>query len=315
MAQAGYVLEEFEHRRSFIRNIRPGEETARLSGFYEWLMSQESTRVIVEELTSTANAQTLLDEAERDSPPQASTAEEIAGVGILFMSLVSTGLNDLSTLAEHYGIAPYGRYRGEQAVINEVMSRYIDPALDYVYRKLSMLASETNPQVDLAEKLHPRVQYPLEITESLQVFLRDHPDTRRNAFVMMRFGKTKAHTSIIKAIRGTLSKYGITGLRADDKQYHDDLFPNVLTYIHGCDLGIAVFERLEDEYFNPNVSLEVGYFRALRKPVCLLKDNTLKTLNTDLVGKLYKSFDPQDPKDTIPSELERWLRDKDIITT
>jgi len=102
-------------------------------------------------------------------------------------------------------------------------------------------------------------------------------------------------------------------LRADDKQYHDDLFPNVLTYMYGCRFGIAVFERLEEDDFNPNVSLEVDYMNALKKSVCLLKDKTLKTLQTDLVGKLYKIFDPQDIINTIPSELEKWLRDKDLI--
>lgn len=78
--------------------------------------------------------------------------------------------------------------------------------------------------------------------------------------------------------------------------------------------GLAVFERLEEDDFNPNVSLEVGYMHALKKSVCLLKDRTLKTLQTDLVGKLYKIFDPQDPEATIPDELEKWIRDKDIIT-
>jgi hypothetical protein len=99
------------------------------------------------------------------------------------------------------------------------------------------------------------------------------------------------------------------------KKYHDDLFGNVLTYLHGCAFGVAVFERLEAEEFNPNVSLEVGYMRALRKSVCLLKDNTLKTLHTDLAGKLYKEFDPQNPTTSIPKELEKWLRDKDILAT
>ena len=64
-----------------------------------------------------------------------------------------------------------------------------------------------------------------------------------------------------KAIQSTLGTFGIAALRADDKEYHDDLLPNVLTYIYGCRFGIAVFERLEAEDFNPNVSLEVGYMR------------------------------------------------------
>jgi len=131
---------------------------------------------------------------------------------------------------------------------------------------------------------------------------------------MMRFGTTEAHTEIVKVIKDVLSKYEIVAMRADDKEYHDDLFSNVLTYIYGCNFGIAVFERLETDDFNPNVALEVGYMRALKKPVCLLKDKTIKTLQTDLLGKLYKSFDPQDPANSMPTELEKWLRDKDIIT-
>ncbi len=114
------------------------------------------------------------------------------------------------------------------------------------------------------------------------------------------------------AIRATLNRARILGVRADDKQYHDDLFANVLTYVYGCSFAIAVFERLEKEEFNPNVALEVGYMFALRKQVCLLKDRTLSTLHADLVGKLYREFDPQDPAGTIPEALSRWLKDKGL---
>jgi hypothetical protein len=112
---------------------------------------------------------------------------------------------------------------------------------------------------------------PIEIRESLERFRQDHPDELKTSFLMMRFGNTPAHAAIVKGISEVLSLKGISVLRADGKQYHDDLFPNVLTYIYGSRFGIAVFERLEDDDFNPNVSLEVGYLFALRKPVCLLK--------------------------------------------
>lgn len=154
---------------------------------------------------------------------------------------------------------------------------------------------------------------PVEIQESLESFRADHPDPHKVAFVMMRFGNTKAHTDIVTGIQNTLAPYGITAVRADDKQYHDDLFPNVLTYIYGCGFGIAIFERIETEEFNPNVALEVGYMFAFKKAVCLLKDRTLKTLQADLVGKLYRVFDPLDPIKTIPEELARWLRDKGLV--
>lgn len=159
----------------------------------------------------------------------------------------------------------------------------------------------------------PSTRVPPELTKSLPRFLQDHPDPNRSAFIMMQFGKTRIHDEIAATIRATLASFGLEGLRADDKDYHDDLFSNVLTYIHGCAFGVAVFERLEGDEFNPNVGLEVGYMRAMSKPICLLKDQTLKTLPTDLVGKLYKSFDPQNAATSIPPQVEKWLKDRGMI--
>jgi len=44
---------------------------------------------------------------------------------------------------------------------------------------------------------------------------------------------------------------------------------------------------------------------GLGKHICLLKDDTLKNLNTDLVGKLYKSFSTHNINITIELELEK----------
>jgi hypothetical protein len=155
---------------------------------------------------------------------------------------------------------------------------------------------------------------PVEIRESLPRFLADHPDAGKAAFIMMRFARTSAHKKITKAIEEALGQYGIAGLRADDKEYHADLLPNILTYLHGCGFGIAVFERIEADEFNPNVALEVGYMLSLGKHVCLLKDQTLRTLHTDLIGKLYRTFDPQNPAGTIPGQLTQWMQDKGIVS-
>jgi hypothetical protein len=156
---------------------------------------------------------------------------------------------------------------------------------------------------------------PPEISASLLHFREDFPQNVRTAFLMMRFGHTRAHREITAAIRDVLSSNEIHGLRADDKAYHDDLFSNVRTYVHGCTFGIAVFERVEREDFNPNVSLEVGYMFGLGKDVCLLKDRTLQTLHTDLTGRLYAEFDSQEPAVTIPDPLTKWLADKRYLAT
>ena len=153
---------------------------------------------------------------------------------------------------------------------------------------------------------------PTEICDSLARFTQHHPDPDRVAFLMMRFGNTKAHRDIVDAVRAALGRHGIVALRADDKDYHDGLLQNVQTYMHDCGFGIAIFERIETESFNPNVSFEVGYMLALGKPVCLLKDRTLTTLQTDLIGRLYKQFDPLAPKDSILPQLTQWLSDRGL---
>lgn len=125
---------------------------------------------------------------------------------------------------------------------------------------------------------------------------------------MMRFDNTRLHREIYEAIRDGLADVGFSAVRADDRAFHDNLLENVLTYVHGCRFGIAVFERLAVDEFNPNVSLEVGYTMALRKPVCLMKDQTLRALQTDLMGRIYRAFDPQSPKASIKSQLQSWMR-------
>lgn len=112
---------------------------------------------------------------------------------------------------------------------------------------------------------------PVEIELSLRHFRLDHPSPEKVAFVMMKYGSTRAHDEIVKGIEAALVPHGICAVRADSKEYHPDLYYNILTYIYGCGFGIAVFERIEREDFNPNVSLEVGYLLALSKEVCLLK--------------------------------------------
>lgn len=153
---------------------------------------------------------------------------------------------------------------------------------------------------------------PPEISESLKEFRTKYPDPASVAFLMMQFEKTPAHDRIVAAIRRAFLARGITALRADDFQFHDDLFPNVKTYMHGCSMGVAVFETITTKEFNPNVSLEVGYMLALGKPICLLKDQNLQSLHADLTGKLYRNFDSRNPDGTIPDQVNQWLTSRGL---
>ena len=155
--------------------------------------------------------------------------------------------------------------------------------------------------------------HPPEIAMSIDRLRERYPDQKKLGFLVMRFAAAKPFAKIVEAIQKVAVEHGLTVLRADAHEFHAGVFENVRTYLHGCGFGIAVYERIETNEPNANVGLEVGYLMAMNKPVLLLKDKTVPTLQTDLAGKLYKPFDPHDPEGTIPVQLTKWLEDYGII--
>lgn len=152
-----------------------------------------------------------------------------------------------------------------------------------------------------------------ELKQPLKRFKKDFPDPKKCCFLMMKFEDTKLQSEIVIKLKEEFNKRGLHLLRADDKAYSDDVFQNIKAYMHHCSFGLALFERINTNYFNPNVSLEVGYMMALKKPILFLKDRTLDSLHSDLVGRLYYPFDVQNLDSTIPLIVEKWLTDKEII--
>jgi len=157
-----------------------------------------------------------------------------------------------------------------------------------------------------------KIPISVEIQESLKRFKKDYPNSSKTAFIMMQFGETQEHSNIVGSIRKTLAENGLNGLRADDRIYHDDKYYNILTYLHGCGFGIAVFETISDQSFNPNVSLETGILLGLNKPICLLKEKSLETLPSDLVGRMYREFNIKQCDISINNVLKKWLDDKGL---
>jgi hypothetical protein len=203
-------------------------------------------------------------------------------------------------------------------LVEERTNFKLDELLFYITRSIE-LAKDIGANLDAKEIQEPNmvgvlpVEIPSHILNSLGDFKKDFPSSKKVAFIMMQFEETQEHTNILKSIRKTLAENDMIGIRADDKIYNDDTFYNILTYLHGCDFGIAVFEKLSDESFNPNVSLEVGYLLGLNKPICYLKEKSLPKLPSDLIGKLYREFTVENCDVSISNELRNWLDDKKII--
>lgn len=125
-------------------------------------------------------------------------------------------------------------------------------------------------------------------------------------FVIMPFSE-KLDT-VYTAIKDSLKKHGINNVvRADEKEFAEDLWQNVKVYLNCCKMAVAVFDKNDQDSYNPNVALEVGYMLANGRKVCLLKDKRLEKLPTDLISRLYREYDIDDLENSISMEIEKWL--------
>lgn len=173
----------------------------------------------------------------------------------------------------------------------------------------SIVGKEIEPPMPLKVIKKGYEHVPLEITHSLEEFEKDYPEDTKTAFIMMKIEESDENKEILKTICGELEKHNIRCLRADLKEYHSQLYYNVLTYVYGCDFGIAIFQQHETIEFNPNVALEVGCMIALQKEVCILKEKGLASLPTDIIGSHYRSFDRFDIKNSISKNITQWISD------
>ena len=121
----------------------------------------------------------------------------------------------------------------------------------------------------------------------------------------MPFGKEL--DLIYNTIKKAFKNNGIKVVRADERVFVDDLCENVKVYLECCKMAVAVFDKNTQDTYNPNVALEVGYMLANKRKVCLLKDNRLAKLPTDLISKLYREYDPNDIKNSVSKEIEMWI--------
>ncbi len=199
---------------------------------------------------------------------------------------------------------------------------YIIVAVDFQMKELYFTANligETNSKsaFELAisgitligTRLPPEHHY---LERLLHQFHQDHPTFERNVFLIMRFQHKPPFPEIVESIREQCTKHGLDVVRADDKEYTDDLWDNVMTYIYGCKSAIAVFDQINYREFNPNVTLEVGFMLAQCKRVLLLKDVAIEVMPTDIIGKVYRPFNTYEPHKTIPSQIEKWVIDYQI---
>lgn len=165
---------------------------------------------------------------------------------------------------------------------------------------------------DVARK-EPLDAAPPHLKHAVLSLLSEHPNYRSNCFLIMPFRETTIHQQIHRFLKVYLAEHGLTLLRADDRTYSEDVLGNIEAYLYGCRFAIAVHERVLSDDPNPNVALEIGYMLGLKKDVCLLKERTVKSLPSDLNGRLYVQFDSQNLETSLRENVGRWLKHKNLI--
>jgi hypothetical protein len=131
----------------------------------------------------------------------------------------------------------------------------------------------------------------------------------RNVFVVMRYSsESPALLEIEEAIKKTLKRYGLTAVLARDVAFNQELWSNIRYCMDHSRYGIVIFERLVQPDYNPNVTLELGYMLALRRPTLILKERSLPTLHSNIMGHLYTPFDSHKVSETVSVAVETWLR-------
>jgi hypothetical protein len=154
---------------------------------------------------------------------------------------------------------------------------------------------------------------PAALVEPLRTFFLRHP-FERNVFGMTRFPDEDDASEIdpvkpaLDVARRVCAMHGLEFHLASDRAMDDDLWTNVAAHMWASRYGIAFFEDSRSKGINYNLTIEVGSMLMAGRRCAILRDRTIKSLPTDLVGRIYKPVDLNRP-DTVALALHAWLRD------
>jgi hypothetical protein len=180
---------------------------------------------------------------------------------------------------------------------------------------LAALEVEASYQgVDFASTHHtvvPPSLAPPEVLIPLGKFLERYP-FETNVFGMTRFPDEDEEgvdpvAGVLVQSRLVLEAHGMTLHLASDRAISDDLWANVSGHMWASSYGIAFFEDRLGKGLNYNLTIEVGAMLMTGRRCLLLKDASIEKMPTDLVGRIYKLVDLDDPT-TVERAIHDWAR-------
>ena len=122
------------------------------------------------------------------------------------------------------------------------------------------------------------------------------------------FGLVHALINLISCVKTAVSDAGYEPRLASDREFHPGLWDNVVLYMLGCERGVAIVEDKYRDEFNPNVAMEWGWMRGMRREVLFLVEKDFGNQRADVSGLISKAFDWDDPRDAVRRAVSGWLQ-------
>jgi hypothetical protein len=131
---------------------------------------------------------------------------------------------------------------------------------------------------------------------------------RRRVFIMTKYrdyadAKLDAQLqTVIDTVKAAVRARAYHPQLAAETKLHPNLWENVECQMLGCARGIAIVEDRFNPKLNPNVAMEWGWMRAMKKPVLYLVEKGVPAaqIPADVMGLIRSRFDWDNPEADIP---------------
>lgn len=131
----------------------------------------------------------------------------------------------------------------------------------------------------------------------------------QNVMLITRFPKASGDhfAQLIPKLREAVAQHELVLQVASDGLAEDTLWANVVTYMWASKYAIVLMDSA-DGVLNSNVLIEIGGMLMTGRRCAILRDKSVPTMPSDLVGHIYKPTDFAD-HDSSVNEIHKWIRD------
>ena len=199
----------------------------------------------------------------------------------------------------------------EMATLDKKRKEWLDLNAADRAEKLHMLDVEFRSyERERMDVLQDLVQFPpqhLQYRELLEQFNKEiMVPYRMRVFIMTKYpdgadAKLDAQLqTVINTVKDAVKAKAYHPYLASDKTWHHNVWENVEFYMFACARGIAIVEDRFNPKLNPNVAMEWGWMRAMKKDVLYLVEKGAKETPADIMGLIKGRFDWDNPEADIP---------------